>query len=69
LQSGKERAIIRPSKPDITPDRSWRNPMKALILAVVVAVGLGAGISHANADSQSYRTPAHNYYQNNWMSR
>jgi hypothetical protein len=40
--------------------------MKAIILAVVVAVGLGAGVAHANA--HTYRTPAHNYYQNNWMS-
>jgi hypothetical protein len=40
--------------------------MKAIILAAVVALGLDVG--GANAQSQPYQTPAHNYYQNNWMS-
>jgi hypothetical protein len=48
--------------------------MKALFLAVfvavglsAVAVGLGAGASQT-AEILAYHTPAHNYYQNNWMS-
>jgi hypothetical protein len=41
--------------------------MKTLILAAFTAIVLGAGV--ASAESNTYRTPAHNYYQNNWMGR
>jgi hypothetical protein len=43
--------------------------MRTLILAVLVTVSLGAGLSYARGQSDGYRAPAHNYYQNNWMSR
>jgi hypothetical protein len=41
-------------------------PMRTFILAAVAALGLSA--SAANAQLLSYTTPAHNYYQNNWMT-
>jgi hypothetical protein len=40
--------------------------MKVLILAAFVALGLS--MAGTDAQAQRYRTPAHNYYQNNWMS-
>jgi hypothetical protein len=39
--------------------------MRMTILATIAAVVLGVGF--ANADTQIYRAPAHNYNQNNWM--
>jgi hypothetical protein len=42
--------------------------MKTLILAAFSALWLTTAMNTANAGPQSYRTPAHNYYQNNWMS-
>lgn len=41
--------------------------MKRSILAAIVTATLSLGIAHANAEASSYRAPAHNYYQNNWM--
>jgi hypothetical protein len=41
--------------------------MKPLMLAAVVAFGLGMGLSQGYAATLAYQTPAHNYYQNNWM--
>jgi hypothetical protein len=40
--------------------------MKTLILAALSVLWLTTAV--ANAGPQSYRTPPHNYYQNNWMS-
>jgi hypothetical protein len=42
--------------------------MKTLILVAVVAFGLVAGLSQVYAETLAYQTPAHNYYQNNWMN-
>ena len=42
--------------------------MKTLILAAFSALWLATAMNAANAGSQPYRTPPHNYYQNNWMS-
>jgi len=42
--------------------------MKALILAALVAFGLGVGTAGAATDLFAYQAPAHNYYQNNWMN-
>jgi hypothetical protein len=36
---------IRPSKPDIPPDRRWRTPMKKMILAAFTALSLTAAIA------------------------
>jgi hypothetical protein len=41
--------------------------MKAVVLAAVVVFGLVAGLSQGSAETLAYQTPAHNYYQNNWM--
>jgi hypothetical protein len=41
--------------------------MKILVLTAVVVLGLVVGLSQGYAESLAYRTPAHNYYQNNWM--
>jgi hypothetical protein len=38
--------------------------MKTLILATFVILGLAGATSNA----APYHTPAHNFYQNNWMS-
>jgi hypothetical protein len=38
--------------------------MKALILFAFAALSLGVGAANA----KSYSAPAHNSYQNNWMS-
>jgi hypothetical protein len=40
--------------------------MKTLVLAAVAAFTLSIGV--AAAQSLSYNAPAHNYYQNNWMT-
>jgi hypothetical protein len=42
--------------------------MKALILAALVALGLGVGTARAATDLFAYQTPSHNYHQNNWMN-
>jgi hypothetical protein len=42
--------------------------MKTLVLATVVALGLIVGLSQVYAETLAYQTPAHNYYQNNWMN-
>jgi hypothetical protein len=39
------RMHLGPSKPDIPPDRRWRNPMKNLFLAALAAVSLTAAIA------------------------
>jgi hypothetical protein len=52
-------------EPGIWPDWRWRIPMKAMILVVLAIMTVSDGA--ANAQTQ-YRTPAHNFYQNNWMS-
>jgi hypothetical protein len=39
--------------------------MKAMILVVLATMTLTVGA--ANSQTQ-YRAPAHNFYQNNWMS-
>jgi hypothetical protein len=36
-------------------------------LALVVLVALGLGFADASVQAQTYRAPAYNYYQNNWM--
>jgi hypothetical protein len=41
--------------------------MTGTILAALAVLTLS--VSVANAQSQSYRAPAHNYYQNSWMAR
>jgi hypothetical protein len=43
---------------------------KTVILAAIVALSLGAGVANAQTTARSagYHTPAHNFYQNNWMS-
>jgi hypothetical protein len=61
-----EKVHLALKKPDTSPDWRWRNPMRTMILAAIVALSLD--ITGANAQSQSYQTPAHNYYQNNWMA-
>lgn len=38
------------------------NPIRAAIIALVLSLGA------ANAWSATYHAPAHNAYQNNWMS-
>jgi hypothetical protein len=40
--------------------------MKATIIIAITALSLS--VAAANAQSH-YRTPAHNFYQNNWTSR
>jgi hypothetical protein len=45
--------------------QGWSNPMKTRILVALIALSLG--VVTANAQSQQYRAPAHNFYQNNWM--
>ena len=42
--------------------------MKTLILATFSALWLATSMNIAIAGPQTYHTPAHNYYQNNWMS-
>jgi len=42
--------------------------MKALILAALLSLAIGAGTSFANDETLAYQAPAHNYYQNNWMN-
>jgi hypothetical protein len=46
--------------------RMEETPMTNLVFAAVAALTLS--ISVAKAQSLSYNTPAHNYYQNNWMN-
>jgi hypothetical protein len=41
--------------------------MKTLVLAAAVAAGLIVGLPQVYAETLAYQTPAHNYYQNNWM--
>ncbi len=41
--------------------------MKTAILAAVAALTVAIGTVNAQSSS-SYRTPAHNFYQNNWMA-
>jgi hypothetical protein len=41
--------------------------MTRIILAALATLTLSVGV--ANAQSQSYRAPAHNYYQNSWTAR
>jgi hypothetical protein len=36
-----------PAKPDISPDRTWRLPMKTIILAAFAALSLGVGMAQA----------------------
>jgi hypothetical protein len=40
--------------------------MKTMIFAALTILVLGAAA--AQAGSADYHTPAHNYYQNNWMA-
>jgi hypothetical protein len=40
--------------------------MKTRILAAFIALTVGAGALSAQA--ANYRTPPHNFYQNNWMA-
>jgi hypothetical protein len=40
--------------------------MRTLVLATIAAFSLSAAV--ASAQSLAYNAPAHNYYQNNWMS-
>lgn len=40
--------------------------MKTMILAISAVLALSVGAS--NAMAASYHAPAHNFYQNNWMS-
>jgi hypothetical protein len=61
------RTIYPLSKPDTAPGRGGDLPMKNLILAAFAAIVLGTSI--VSADATTYRAPANNYYQNNWMGR
>jgi hypothetical protein len=36
---------LRPSMPDILPDRKWRIPMKSMMLAAFIAFTVTAGIA------------------------
>ena len=65
---GRTMPSIHTSKPDKMPGPEWRNPMKALILAALLSLAIGAGTSFANDETLAYQAPAHNYYQNNWMN-
>jgi hypothetical protein len=40
--------------------------MKITILAVLTILSIGTGAFTAQA--ATYQTPAHNFYQNNWIS-
>ena len=40
--------------------------MRTIILAAVAILSLAIGA--ANAQTQVYHAPAHNYYQNKWMA-
>jgi hypothetical protein len=42
--------------------------MKRLALAAFAVLSLAVAAPDGNAAPQSYRAPAYNYYQNNWMS-
>jgi hypothetical protein len=53
----------------IGPNRQMgKNPMKRLVLAAFAMLSLAVAAIDGNAAPQSYRAPAYNYYQNNWMS-
>jgi hypothetical protein len=41
-------------------------PMQTLMLVALMVLTMAAVVS---AEAATYRAPAHNYYQNNWMSR
>ncbi|HEY0184835.1 MAG TPA: hypothetical protein VGC09_18700 [Rhodopila sp.] len=41
--------------------------MRAVILAAVTTLGLSVNVAGSHA--AAYQPPAHNFYQNNWMSR
>jgi hypothetical protein len=41
--------------------------VKILIRAIFTVLSLGA-IGVAHSQTAQYRTPVHNYYQNNWMA-
>jgi hypothetical protein len=40
--------------------------MKTLIRAAFTVLSLGVAAAHGQ--TAAYHTPAHNYYQNNWMA-
>jgi hypothetical protein len=52
---------MSPSKPDISPDRTWRLPMKTIILAAFAALSLSVGTAHAQSASSNVapRTATH----------
>jgi hypothetical protein len=60
------------SKPDISPDRTWRLPMKTIILAAFTALSLGIGMANAasvaiGAVSGSHQAvPALNAFDAGW---
>jgi hypothetical protein len=51
LSTHKDGSKFYPSKPDISPDRRWRNPMKKMVLAVIVGLAVTAGIASAGIAS------------------
>ena len=44
--------------------------MKTMFLAAFAALMIGFGAANAQSESHAagYHAPAHNFYQNNWMS-
>ncbi|MEA2773597.1 MAG: hypothetical protein QOD93_6559 [Acetobacteraceae bacterium] len=55
----------------ILSDQRWRLPMKNMFLTAFAVVTLGIGAANAQSEghpSAGYHAPAHNFYQNNWMS-
>jgi hypothetical protein len=46
-------------KPDISPDRRWRIPMKKMILAAFAVLGLGMGAAFAQGLPAGTTPPAY----------
>jgi hypothetical protein len=61
-----KRPFVKPGQSG--PIGRWGNPMKRLALAAFAVLSLAVAAPDGNAAPQSYRAPAYNYYQNNWMS-
>jgi hypothetical protein len=51
--------FTRSSKPDISPDRTWRLPMKTIILAAFTALSLGIGVANATSVALGAVSGAH----------
>jgi hypothetical protein len=53
-------------KPGIRPIE-METPMYSFLLSAFVVLFLAVSLDRASSAAEPYRTPAHNYYQNNWM--